>query len=44
MFTKHEVNVLINKKMKKAFKGKKRRKQKLRTFEKMDDSEFNESM
>ena len=32
---KHEVIVLIEKKLKKAFKGRKKRKQKLRTFAKM---------
>ena len=34
-YTKHKVNVLIEKKLKKAFKGRKKRKQELRTFAKM---------
>ena len=38
MYTKHEVNVLIEKKIKKAFKGRKKCKQQLRTFEKMEVS------
>ena len=32
------MNVLVEKKLKKAFKGKKKRKQELRTFEKMEVS------
>ena len=43
-YTKHEVNILIEKKLKKAFKGKKKRKQELRTFETMDVSEYEESV
>ena len=35
-YAKHEVNILIEKKLKKAFKGEKKRMQELRTFEKMD--------
>ena len=35
-YTKHKVNVLIEKKLKKAFKGKKKRKQEPRTYEKME--------
>ena len=43
-YIKHEVNVLIEKKLKKAFKGRKKRsKQELRTFEKMEVSESEES-
>ena len=38
MYTKHEVNVLIKKKLKKAFKGRKKCKQELRAFEKMEVS------
>ena len=38
MYTKHEVNVLIEKKLKKAFKGRKKHKQELHTFEKMEVS------
>ena len=38
MYTKHEMNVLINKKLKKAFKGRRKYKQELRTFEKMEVS------
>ena len=34
-YTKHEVNVLIEKKLKKAFKARKKRKQELHTFGKM---------
>ena len=34
-YTKHEINIRIEKKRKKAFKGRKKRKQELRTFEKM---------
>ena len=37
-YTKHEVNVLIEKQLKKAFKERKKRKQELRTFEKMEVS------
>ena len=36
MYTKHEVNILIEKKRKEAFKGRKKRKQELRTFQKME--------
>ena len=36
MYTKHRVNVLIKKQLKKAFKGGKKCKQELRTFEKME--------
>ena len=43
MSTKHKVNVLIEKKIKKAFKGRKKRKQELRTFEKMDVAGSEES-
>ena len=42
-YTKHEVNVLIEKELKKAFKGRKKRKQELHTFEKMDVSRSEES-
>ena len=42
MYTKHEINILIVKKLKKAFKGRKKRKQELRTFEKMEVSESEE--
>ena len=35
-YTKHKVNVLIKKKVKKAFKRMKKRKQELRYFEKME--------
>ena len=38
MYTKHEVDVLIERKLKKAFKGRKKPKQELRTFEKMEVS------
>ena len=38
MYTKHKVNVLIKKKLKKAFKGKKKLKQELHTFVKMEVS------
>ena len=41
--TKHEVNVLIEKKLKKAFKGRKKRKQELRTIEKVEVSGSKES-
>ena len=37
MYTK-QVNILIEKKLKKAIKGRKKRKQELRTFEKMEVS------
>ena len=40
-YTKHEVNVLI--KLKKDFKGKKKHKQELHTFERIDVSESKES-
>ena len=43
MYTKHEVNVLNEKKLKNTFKGKKRRKQELRIFQKSDISESKES-
>ena len=46
-YTKHKVNVLIEKMLKKAFKGRKKRKQELRSFEKMDVSgseEYNQSL
>ena len=36
MFSKHEVNVLIEKELKKAFKGRKKCKKELGTFEKME--------
>ena len=39
MYTTHEANFLIKKKLKKAFKGRKIYKQELHTFEKMDVSE-----
>ena len=42
-YTKHEVNVLIENKLKKAFKGRKKRKQELRTFENMKVSGSEES-
>ena len=42
-YTKHEVNVLVEKMLKKAFKGRKKCKQELRTFEKMDVSRSEES-
>ena len=42
-YTKHEVNVLIEKKLKKAFKRKKKLKQDLRTFEEMEVSGSEES-
>ena len=38
MYTKYKVNVLINKKLKKAFKGRQKHKQELCTFEKMEVS------
>ena len=38
MYTKHKVNMPIEKKLKKAFKGRKKHKQELRTFEKMEVS------
>ena len=38
MYTKQEVEIWIEKKLKKAFKGRKKRKQESRTFEKMDVS------
>ena len=34
-YTKHKVNVLIKKKLKKAFKGRKKCKQEIHAFEKM---------
>ena len=43
MHTKYEVNILIDKQRKKAFKGRKKRKQELRTFEKMKFSGSEES-
>ena len=42
MYNEHEVNILIVKKMKKAFKGSKKHKQELRTFEKIDVAESEE--
>ena len=47
MYIQHKMKALIEEKLKKAFKGRKKRKQKLRTFEKMDVSgseEFNQSL
>ena len=35
-YTKHEVNILIEKKLEKAFKGRKKRKQELHSFEKIE--------
>ena len=43
IYTKHEVSVIIEKKLKKAFKERKKRKQKLCTFEKMEVSGSEES-
>ena len=43
MYTKHEVNILIRRKLKKAFEGGKKSEQELRTFEKMEVSESEES-
>ena len=37
-YNKHEMNILIEKKLKKAFKGRKKRKQEPRTFEKTEVS------
>ena len=37
-YTKHETNVQIEKMLKRAFKGRKKHKQELRTFEKMEVS------
>ena len=42
-YTKHEVNVLIEKKLKTAFKGRKKHKQEIHAFEKMDISGSEES-
>ena len=42
-YTKHEVNILNEKKVKKAFKGKKKHGQELRNFEKMEVSGSDES-
>ena len=42
-YTKHKVNILIEIKLKKAFKGKKIRKQELCIFEKMEVSGSEES-
>ena len=39
-YTKHKVNVLIEKKLKKAFKGRKKSRQELCSFEKMEVSGF----
>ena len=39
-YSKHEVNAFNEKKLKKTFKGKKKRKLELHTFEKMDVSGF----
>ena len=47
MYTKHKVNVLIEKKLKKNFKARKKRKHKSRTFEKMEvlgSEESNQSL
>ena len=41
--TKYKMNVLIEKKLKKPFKGRKKRKQELRTFKKMEVSGSEES-
>ena len=43
MYPKHDLNVLIEKKLKNFFKGRKKRKQELFTFEKMKDSGSEES-
>ena len=43
MYTKHEETVLIEKKLKKAPKGTKKRRQEVRTCEKMDVSKSEES-
>ena len=46
-YTKHEVNVLIEKKLKTAFKGRKKHKQEIHAFEKMDISgsvEYDQSL
>ena len=41
IYIKYKNNILIEKKLEKAFQGKKKRKQKLRTFEEMDNSGSN---
>ena len=43
MYTKHKVNFPIEKKLKKAYKGKRKCKQELHTFEKMEVSGSEES-
>ena len=43
MYTKHEVNVFIKKRRKKACKGRKKRNQELRTLEKINISRSEES-
>ena len=43
-YTKHEVNILIEKKPKKAFKGRKKRKQELRKMEVSGSEESDQNL